>query len=56
VPCEFNNCKSNLKFLEAGLTNTGIIATNTGPYSIIGKDILENKNGNCRLVDPIATN
>lgn len=31
-PSEFNNYKSELKFVEAGFTNTGIIFTNTGPY------------------------
>lgn len=53
TPCEFNNCKSNLKFLEAGITHTAIIATNTGPYAEFGKDLLNDPiHGNCRLVKP----
>lgn len=56
LPCEFNSCKSNLKFLEAGVTNTALIATNTGPYATSGIDLLENPSGNCRLVEPNKSN
>lgn len=41
VPSTFNYCKSELKFIEAGYTNTACIATDTGPYRIFctnGKD------------------
>ena len=31
---EFNICKSELKFIEAGFTNTAIIVSDFGPYSI----------------------
>jgi len=49
--CEFNNCKSNLKFLEAGQTKTAVIATNTGPFKE-GIDLRNNSDGNCILVEP----
>lgn len=56
LPCEFNNCKSELKLLEAGITNTAFIGTNTGPFkvgtSIINADGSINPNGNCILVEP----
>lgn len=44
-PSEFNSCKSELKFIEAGFTNTAIIATNTGPYREYGRDKID-----CELV------
>ena len=51
IKCDFNNCKSNLKFLEAGQTDTAVIATNTGPFKE-GIDLRNNPNGNCLLVEP----
>lgn len=36
---EFNLCKSNLKFIEAGFTNTAIVASNIGEYSLFSNDI-----------------
>ena len=55
LECEFNNCKSELKFLEAGLTKTAIIASNTGPYkmgtSILNSDGTINPEGNCILTE-----
>jgi glycosyltransferase involved in cell wall biosynthesis len=53
---DYNNCKSELKFIEAGATNTAVIASNTGPYTIgsinfFEKGGLVNKNGNCILID-----
>lgn len=55
---EFNEVKSELKFVEAGFTNTAVIASNFGPYTIGSINMLEkggniNKNGNCILIDPI---
>lgn len=37
-PNTFNSCKSELKFIEAGFTNTAIVASNTGPYRDYGRD------------------
>ena len=34
----FNACKSELKFIEAGFTNTAVIASNVKPYSLWGND------------------
>lgn len=59
VPLEendFNNCKSQLKAIEACFSHTGIIASNFGPYTIDLKNIIEkggtiNKDGNALLVD-----
>lgn len=36
---DFNKCKSELKFIEAGWTYTGIIASNVGPYKDFGKNL-----------------
>lgn len=35
---EFNNCKSELKFIEAGFTGTAIISSKVVPYSNFGID------------------
>lgn len=43
LPSDFNNYKSELKFIEAGFTNTGIIYTNTGPYRDVTNNIEELK-------------
>ena len=59
VPLEandFNACKSQLKVIEAAFSNTAIIASNFGPYTIdlvnaIGKGGEINENGNALLVD-----
>ena len=42
---EFNSCKSELKFIEAGFTGTAIIASNSTPYREFGRD-----NEDCMLV------
>lgn len=34
----FNSCKSELKFIEAGFTDTAVIASNVKPYSLWGID------------------
>ena len=41
----FNRCKSELKFIEAGFTNTAIMASNVIPYSNFGTN-----NSDCILV------
>lgn len=53
---DFNKMKSQLKFIEAGFTNTAVIASDFGPYTIdgrsyLGRDVV-NWEGNCLLVDP----
>lgn len=54
--CEFNECKSQLKVIEAGFFKKGLIATNFGPYTIDLENIIEkggnvNPNGNAILID-----
>ena len=59
VPLEendFNNCKSQLKVIEAAFSDTAVIASNTGPYTIDLVNAIEkggkiNENGNALLVD-----
>lgn len=53
---EFNEVKSELKFIEAGFTKTAVIATNYGPYTIGSKNLLQfggaiDETGNCILID-----
>ena len=53
----FNEVKSELKFVEAGFTNTAVVATDFGPYQIGSVNLFEkggtiNENGNCILIDP----
>jgi glycosyltransferase involved in cell wall biosynthesis len=53
---DFNSCKSELKFVEAGMMGVAVIASNFGPYTIGSKSFFEkggviNENGNCILVD-----
>ncbi len=53
---DFNSCKSELKFVEAGMMNVAVIASDFGPYTIGSKSFFEkggiiNKEGNCILVD-----
>lgn len=52
----FNEVKSELKFIEAGFTRTAIIATNFGPYTIGSKSLFKfggeiEPEGNCILID-----
>ena len=53
---DFNVCKSELKFIEAGMMDTAVIASNFGPYTIGSKNFFEkggiiNEDGNCILID-----
>ena len=53
---DFNSCKSELKFVEAGMMNVAVVASNFGPYTIGSTNFFEkggliNENGNCVLVD-----
>jgi glycosyltransferase involved in cell wall biosynthesis len=53
----FNEVKSELKFIEAGFTNTAIICTNFGPYTLGSKPLFKkggeiDEEGNCILIDP----
>ena len=56
VRSEFNEVKSELKFVEAGFTKTGVIASNFGPYTIDSDSMFKkggviNEKGNCILID-----
>lgn len=56
--CDFSKMKSQLKVIEAGFFNKGIIAQNFGPYTIDLKNILDkggkiDENGNALLVDSV---
>lgn len=53
---EFTSYKSELKFVEAGMMNVAVVASNTGPYTIgssnyFGKNGTINEDGNCVLID-----
>lgn len=53
---DFNSCKSELKFVEAGMMNVAVVASNFGPYTIGSKSLFEkggvvNEEGNCVLID-----
>ena len=53
---DFNSCKSELKFVEAGMMNVAVVASNFGPYTIGSTNFFEkggkvNEEGNCVLVD-----
>lgn len=53
----FNEVKSELKFIEAGFTNTAVICSNFGPYTIGSKNFFKkggeiDPEGNCILIDP----
>lgn len=53
---DFNKMKSQLKFVECGFTDTGIIAQNFGAYTIDSVPMIEregkiNEEGNCLLVE-----
>ena len=52
----FNACKSELKFVEAGMMNVAVVASNFGAYTIGSKNFFEkggivNEDGNCILID-----
>lgn len=54
---QFNEVKSELKFVEAGFTRTALVCSDFGPYHLVGKSIFEkggilNDEGNCVLIDP----
>lgn len=53
---DFNEKKSELKFVEAGMMDVAVIASNFGPYTIGSENFFQkggiiNKNGNCVLID-----
>lgn len=53
---DFNSCKSELKFVEAGMMNVAVVASNFGPYTIGSTSFFEkggkvNEEGNCVLID-----
>lgn len=53
----FNEVKSELKFIEAGFTHTAVVCTNFGPYTIGSKPFFKfggeiDPTGNCILIDP----
>lgn len=53
----FNEVKSELKFIEGGFTRTAVIATNFGPYKIGSRSIFKkggeiDPEGNCILIEP----
>lgn len=53
----FNEVKSELKFIEAGFTNTAVICSNFGPYTIGSRPFFKkggeiDMEGNCVLIDP----
>lgn len=53
----FNEVKSELKFIEAGFTQTAVICSDFGPYTIGSKNLFKkggeiDPEGNCILIDP----
>lgn len=53
---DFNSCKSELKFVEAGMMNVAVVASNFGAYTIGSKNFFEkggiiNEEGNCILIN-----
>lgn len=53
---EYNVCKSELKFVEAGMMNVAVVASNVGPYSLNSVNFFEkggniNNSGNCVLIE-----
>lgn len=53
----FNEVKSELKFIEAGFTQTALICSDFGPYHLVGKSLFKkggeiDDTGNCILIDP----
>lgn len=53
---DFNACKSELKFVEAGVKGAAVIASNVAPYTICGRSALckggiIDSTGNCVFVD-----
>lgn len=56
VKSDFNACKSELKFIEAGVKGVAVIASNVAPYTLCGVSAIGyggviNADGNCILVD-----
>jgi len=54
----FNEVKSELKFIEAGFTNTALICSDFGPYHLVGNSMFKkfgeiDETGNCILIDPV---
>ena len=54
---QFNEVKSELKFVEAGFTHTALICSDFGPYNLVGNSLFQkggiiNEEGNCILIDP----
>lgn len=54
---QFNEVKSELKFVEAGFTHTALICSDFGPYNLVGNSLFQkggviNDEGNCILIDP----
>lgn len=54
---QFNEVKSELKFIEAGFTKTAVICSNFGPYTIGSRPFFKkggevDLEGNCVLIDP----
>jgi glycosyltransferase involved in cell wall biosynthesis len=54
----FNSCKSELKFIEAGMMGVAVVASNFGPYTVGSVNFFEkggkiNENGNCVLIDNV---
>lgn len=52
----FNACKSELKFVEAGMMDVAVVASNFGPYTIGSDNFFKkggeiNEKGNCILID-----
>ena len=52
----FNECKSELKFVEGGMMGVAVVASNVNPYTIGSKNFLEkggkiNEDGNCILIE-----
>ena len=54
---QFNEVKSELKFVEAGFTKTAIVCSDFGPYHLVGNSMFKkygevDESGNCVLIDP----
>ena len=52
----FNSCKSELKFIESGMMDVAVVASNFGPYTIGSDNFFKkggeiNEKGNCILID-----
>ena len=54
---QFNEVKSELKFIEAGFTQTAVVCSDFGPYTLGSKSLFKkggeiDEEGNCILIDP----